>query len=168
MRKRKKSGPKPMLTTKVLKIAEREAANGLTLKQISVIIGVTASTLSTWKNRDGEIEEKLRQAIAKGKAKGLQRRLKRIERAAQKQWAADAWWIERQFPEQYGKTQHLRLSDADGNKIEPSTTVIAPTVVFVQPKKEQIADAVIELNGDAPKVLPNGLPSGNGKEASHE
>lgn len=63
-------------------------------------------------------------------------------------------------PEVYREKSQLALTNADGTPlpVAPATTVVAPTVVFVQPKKEELCEPAIEV-----KALP--LASQNGKEA---
>jgi hypothetical protein len=68
--------------------------------------------------------------------------MKRIEKAGMKgSWQADAWLLERRNPEQFARRDMVRVSDADGNALPAATTtVIAPTVVFVQPGKEEMTN----------------------------
>jgi hypothetical protein len=136
----------------------------MTQRQIATILNVNATTISIWKSRDGKLEEKFRKAIEKGEALGIARRMARIEKAGVKgSWQADAWALERRNPEQFARRDSVRVSDADGNPVA-GTTVIAPTVVFIQPRKEELTDTIIDVtsNGHA-KHLSNGLPNGNGK-----
>lgn len=164
-RRKKKAGNRSLITPNLLKLTKELAAQGLTQRQIADVIGIDACTISIWKSKDGKLEEKFQKALKQGQAMGVLRRLKRIEAAGKAgSWQADAWKLERLNPDQFARRDNVRLADADGNKIESAPTVIAPTVVFVQPEKQPIPAAidVPATNGNGHQ-LPNGLPNGNGK-----
>jgi IS30 family transposase len=141
-RKNPRAGNRSLLTPTFLKRVEDLAAQGMTQVQIATILNVNACTVSSWKSRDGKLEDKFRKALEKGQARGIQRRMKRIEKAGMKgSWQADAWLLERRNPEQFARRDMVRVSDADGNALPAATTtVIAPTVVFVQPGKEEMTN----------------------------
>lgn len=156
-RKKKRGGWK--LTTEFIHKVEKLAAHGMTQRQIATIMGVGECTISSWKSKKGFLEEKFAKAIARGEATGIQRRLERIEKAGKKgSWQADAWLLERRVPEQFGRNDRMKVTDGEGRPIA-GTTVIAPSVVFIQPKEDAI-DNVIDL-----KQVGNGT-NGNG-EAQH-
>lgn len=142
VRKLKHGGSNYKLKPPFLRNVEKLAAQGLTQRQIAHILNVGESTLSIWKSSDGKLEEKFQRALSRGEAEGVRRRLARIEKAGKKgSWQADAWILERRQPEQFGRNDRMRLSDADGKPIG-GTTVIAPTVVFVQPQKEELSETI--------------------------
>lgn len=161
MPKPKKTGPKNAITPKFLKMVERLAAKGLLQKQIATILNINACTISSWKHGEGELEKLFREALERGRAKSIERRMGKIDKAGEKSWQAHAWALERMFPDQFGRTQNLRHSDPNGNPLEPST-VIAPTVVFVQPEKKPI-EPVIDITPKPQLGNGHGLPNGNGK-----
>lgn len=139
-----RAGNRSKLTTQFIHNVEKLAAQGLNQRQIATILNVGACTISIWKAGKGRLEEKFQKALAKGEAEGVRRRLARIEKAGIKgSWQADAWMLERRQPEQFGRNDRMKLSNPDGTPIS-NTTVIAPTVVFVQPQKEELPE-VIEL-----------------------
>jgi transcriptional regulator with XRE-family HTH domain len=164
-RKRKgRGGRDSKITSDLLKRVREMASNNMNQRQIASILGVSACTLSIWKSREGKLEEKFRKAIEQGYADGLNRRLKRIEKAGKKgNVSADQWMVERMAPEQFGRTQQIRIGNPDGSAMESAPTVIAPTVVFVQPAKQQLGPVIEvetnQLNGGN----GHGLPEGNGK-----
>jgi len=154
-KKRKGRGGRKSRLTDItfIKQVERLAAKGMTQRQIAVILGIDPCTISSWKSRKGELEDKFNKALKRGEAKGVQRRLDRIEKAGKGgSWQADAWMLERRLPEQFGRNDRMRVSDVDGNPIA-GTTVIAPTVVFIQPKKDELSEP-IEVG-----QIENGHPS---------
>lgn len=149
-RKGKPRGNPTKLTTAFINRVEQLAAKGLNQTQIAEVLDVGQSTMSIWKTKDTALSEKYIKALNKGAARGLEKRLDKIEKHEKKSWQAAAWWAERRFPEQWGKRDHVRLSNPDGSAIQSSTTVIAPTVVFVQPSKE--GNLIGNGNGHATEI----------------
>lgn len=137
-----KAGRGSKLTTEFIHKVEQLAAKGLNQRQIAHILNVGPCTLSIWKASSGKLEEKFQKALSVGEAIGVKRRLERIEKAGKKgSWQADAWLLERRQPEQFGRRDSVRVSDPNGNALPAATTtVIAPTVVFVQPGKEELTN----------------------------
>lgn len=63
-------------------------------------------------------------------------------------------------PERYREKQSLALTGPGGEALPaPATTVVAPTVIFVQPKKDELGEGSIEVA--ATKVLTNGGSNGH-------
>ena len=78
----------------------RLISNGLTYQQAADAAGIHRDTLNDWANTKSDFSD----ALKKAKALGVARRLERIEKAAEKgSWQADAWWLERNCPEQWGR-----------------------------------------------------------------
>lgn len=81
--------------------------------------GVSITTFYEWKSTKAEFSEAVKQAEGAGAVKWLER----IEAAANEQWQAAAWKLERRYPEQYGRqiiTQQVQGRiivdlDADAN-----------------------------------------------------
>lgn len=128
------------------------SAKGLNQHQIATALNVGDSTFSIWKRGRNTNEQKFLKALKAGEVQGLERRLTRIEKHAAKSPQPDMWWIERKFPDQWGRRDQVRLGDPDGNPLKSSMTVIAPQVVFVLPGK----DARPELEVTDVKEVTNG------------
>lgn len=151
--RKSRAGNKSKLTAAFIGSVQKLAAQGLNQRQIATILNVGVSTISIWKSKKGGLEAKFQNALQKGEAEGIRRRLARIEKAGIKgSWQADAWLLERRNPDQFGRNDRMRVSDVDGNPIA-GTTVIAPTVVFIQPKKDELSEP-IEVG-----QIENGHPS---------
>jgi ParB-like chromosome segregation protein Spo0J len=157
VRKPKWGGSNYKLTPSFIRNVERLAALGLNQRQIATVLNVGESTLSIWKSSDGKLEEKFQKALARGEAEGIRRRLARIEKAGRNgTWQADTWILERLQSGQFSRRDSMKISDPNGNPVA-GTTVIAPTVVFVQPKKEELAGAIGTLeitNGNGVDPTP--------------
>jgi|GEM_PF-1502483 len=124
------------LTPSFLKQVEELAALGMNQRQIADVLSVGEMTMSMWKRERNDLEVKFVKALKKGEAAGIRRRLRRIELAGEKgSWQADAWTLERRHPDQFAKRDNVRVGDPDGKPLAP--VVVAPTVTFVQPSKEE-------------------------------
>lgn len=150
-----KGGKPSKLTPKFIARVKALAARGLNQHQIAIALGVGESTMSIWKRGRNDAEVKFSKAIKAGEVAGIERRLKRLEEAGKRgSWQADAWTLERRYPDQFARRDNVRLGDPDGAALKPATTVVAPQVVFVLPKKDELreaqdAGAVVEANGHA-------------------
>lgn len=99
-KQKKKQGRPIKHTPKMIRRVSELAALGMTQRQICTIVNVNECTLSTWKTTFPKINK----AIEKGTALGIERRLKRIEKAGKRgSWQADAWQLERRNPDQFAK-----------------------------------------------------------------
>lgn len=102
-------------------------SRGLNYSQAAEAVGIHRDTFNDWANTKLDFSD----ALKKAKAQGIDRRLKRIEHAAEKgNWQADAWWLERVCRDQFGRTK-IELAGADGKPL--ATPVIQPIVNFYIP-----------------------------------
>lgn len=85
----------------------REALElGLTQKEAQNIAGIHPDTFHTWMKEKPEFSEMVKSALDNGKAEHL----KNIRKAAKKHWQASAWWLERKFPQEWGKRNDLNMN----------------------------------------------------------
>ena len=82
-------------------------ARGLNYNQVADAVGIHRDTLNHWQRDFPGFSDALRKA----KAMGIARRLERVEKAARKDWRADAWWLERVLPRQFGRRERLDVVD---------------------------------------------------------
>src|SRR5260370_33694242 len=87
-------------------------ALGLTYEQAATSAGVDPATFRYWRN--GSSSNRNRKArfgadIEKAVVAGMAARLERIQMAAVRDgnWQADAWWVERRFPTQWGSRERV-------------------------------------------------------------
>jgi transposase-like protein len=77
--------------------------------------GVSEDTLARWRKRYAAFAD----AIKEAEAKALVGRLARIRRAEDEHWQAAAWWAERKYPQEFGKTvQEQQHTGKDGAPLE--------------------------------------------------
>lgn len=81
---------------------------GGTFADASASVGVAYETFIGWRNRYADFDERVLAAEAKGKLA----RIDRISDAGAKgNWTADAWYLERRYPEEYGKRLLIQVTD---------------------------------------------------------
>ena len=81
----------------------RALKHGASYKRAAEAAGISYETFRTWRESDPAFSAALQKAQAAMTAKAL----RAIEEAHQSgAWQAAAWWLERTFPEEYGRTVH--------------------------------------------------------------
>ena len=101
-------------------------ANGMPLKGACVVAGIGVTTLSEWREKYPNLEERLSDAREQARLKALQG----IKIAGEKDWRAYAEWLRLTFPADYR---------GSGNKIEvsASATANAPIITLEQQRELQ-------------------------------
>lgn len=106
--------------TKLNKEMIAEIANyielGFTAKDTCEAVGISQETFFRWKKQGKRDKEngiksefyEFYESIKKGKHKIKQLMLSKIVQAADENWNAAAWWVERNFPEDYSLKPELR------------------------------------------------------------
>lgn len=61
-------------------------------------------------NRGGQEFRDFRNAVKRAEAQAEEARLNTIIIAAKKNWTAAAWWLERKFPERWGRREAVNLN----------------------------------------------------------
>lgn len=93
-------GRRTKYTLEIVKLICDMIGRGLNYCQAADAAGIHRDTLHEWERQKSAFSDALKRA----KASGVDRRLKRIEKAAAKgAWQADAWWLERNHPETWGR-----------------------------------------------------------------
>src|SRR4051812_44369286 len=62
--------------------------------------GIGVTTWYSWLRADPDLDERTRQA----RARALMARLVKIREAESSDWRAAAWWIEKRYPEEFGRS----------------------------------------------------------------
>jgi hypothetical protein len=99
---------------------------GMSYERASARVGISDATLRNWVKRD---EEGVRayagvvEALQKARADGETRLLARIVKAAEEDWKAAAWILERRHPESYARIERREVSGPNGDpmKLEVSS-----------------------------------------------
>jgi transposase len=75
--------------------------------------GITYETFNEWRKADPQFSE----AIARVEYEAALSRLNMIAAAARDDWKAAAWWLERRFPESYGRQVRAQVDHGGQIKI---------------------------------------------------
>jgi transposase len=114
------------LTEEVIETASKLIRAGNYQKVVAQYIGVDESTWYRWLQKGEKAKNKrsiyykFYKAVKKAEAEAHARNVAVIQQAAQTQWQAAAWWLERKYPELWGRKDKLGIGidDEDGLKIE--------------------------------------------------
>ena len=83
-------------------------AAGLTVRDACRMAGVGRSTFYAWLAADKGLRSRLRKAESSGVAEHLAN----IRRAAEKDWRASAWWLERRHPAKFANRRQVKVSQS--------------------------------------------------------
>lgn len=84
-----------------------EIKAGTPMKYAAISHGISESTFYNWYNKGEEAKSgkfrKFYLAIEEAKSTAITLRTRRIYKAGKDNWQADAWWLERVCPEEFGR-----------------------------------------------------------------
>jgi Bacteriophage Sf6, terminase small subunit-like len=103
-------------------------ADGLPIRSACIIAGIGVSTLSDWRDKHPELDERLAEAREKARLKMLQR----IKRAAEDDWRAAAEFLRLTFPADYRRASNTQ-------SVEVNTAVQQAVVCTEEQRMELIA-----------------------------
>jgi len=110
------------LTKQVQERIARAIRVGATYELAAQYGGIHYDTFNEWMKAGREAESgefyEFSEAIKKAEGEAAYRSLSRIETAAKKgNWQADAWKLERRYPQSYGRQVHEHDIGGEGNKL---------------------------------------------------
>lgn len=111
------------LTPEAQKKIVNAISEGNYLETAAAIGGITYTTLNNWIKKgkaasSGAYVEFL-EAVKKAEAEAEALRVSRISRAGQEgNWQADAWYLERRYPDRWGKRIQQEVTGKDGGPLE--------------------------------------------------
>ena len=92
---------------------------GMFIEHACAYAGIDSSTFRLWRQDAADGIEPFASFwpdVTKAEADSIIRRMSRIEKAAEEgNWTADAWVLERKYPDKFGKRDRLEIS-ADNNQ----------------------------------------------------
>ncbi len=125
-----KTGRPAKYTEDVIGRLEQAIAMGASFKLACQYAGITEQTLSRWRASKSGLSERLEKAEGVAAVKWLAK----IEQAANTQWQAAAWKLERRYPQDYGRTvqEHqgrdggpIQIDDASFTDVERRRRLLA-------------------------------------------
>ena len=102
---------KTLCTPENMDYIEKSVSLGMTNKDALAIAGIDESTFYKWGKRAEKGDEpyfQFFQRIKRARIKGKRSRIERIVNDSS--WQSDAWWLERIYPEEFGKKERLDLT----------------------------------------------------------
>lgn len=120
-----KNGRPTSLTPQIFRTVIKYIRNGSYVETAAAATGIHKDTFYEWLKRgaadlkagnEGSIYVRFSDAILKAQAKAEMDALNRIAKAGAINWQADAWRLERKFPQRYGRMVRI----ADGDDANPS------------------------------------------------
>ena len=143
--------PRPTKLTP--KLQERIAGfvrAGAYVETAAAAAGVSKVTLYAWLKRGAAGEgpfAAFAEAIEEAQALAEMRDLALIGKAAETEWAAAAWRLERKFPDRYGRRTRLEHSGPDGSPMQYEVTarvVVLPPITDAADLADDSVDADAE------------------------
>lgn len=87
---------------------------GTPYRHAAAIAGISEDTFDRHRKRNADFAD----AIKKAEGNAVASKLARIGQAATEHWQAAAWWLERKYPQEFGKTvQENQITGKDGGAL---------------------------------------------------
>ena len=143
---------RPCLLTKpreAILLKAIEAA--MPLKHAAMLAGISYDTLNRWRIK-GESElarpefRDFCKSLRRSEAVAMQRLVTVVREAGEKDWKAATWMLERRFPDEFAKPQHVEHSGPKGQPIQTFTTV-EPEVLQRMKRQVGLQQLVGKLGG---------------------
>lgn len=135
-----KGGRPSKFTPEVEKTILNKLGEGLPLKYAAHSAGISYDTLNRWinaghsLNKAGEVSEPLAlfcTAVRQAEASAVSKHVGNINKAADENWQASAWYLERRAPNEFGKKDKLTL----GGRVDTGGVTIQ-----VEQMREELPD----------------------------
>ncbi len=113
---------KSKLTKELIKQAVKLVENGNNVKDIFGALNISDFSWYTWlqqgKQAKSGLKRELYEEVEKAERRAIMRNVAHIQRAAgEGNWQAAAWWLERKYPDDWGKKERLGFDNTEGLKI---------------------------------------------------
>lgn len=105
-----------------IELASKLIEAGNTIQTIFGALGISKQTWYNWlhkgENAKSGMYRELWEEVQKAESRAETRYVSIIAKAAPENWQAAAWWLERKYPERWGRKDKVDLSaDKDGFKV---------------------------------------------------
>lgn len=135
-----KIGRRTKLTSENIKKMAQSISNGVPYVRAAALLGISNSTFHYWKSEAEELKEKVESgmvtrvrgsknlllldfldSIEEATAKFINRNIALIQVAAEKDWKAAAWGLERRCPAEFGSTKKIDMTSRNRKAYEGMT-----------------------------------------------
>ncbi len=114
--------------------------------------GISEDSFAKWSKNFPDFSD----SIKKAEADAITRNVAIIRKAAQKTWQAAAWWLERRYPDDWGRKERHELTGGDGGLIGVDLAAVAAKL---DRKLERLAQRVRPPDSPGSGTLsPEALP----------
>jgi len=153
----------PRLTEEVEELIVQLVRGGAYLKTAAQFAGVHRETIRRWRKRgETDLQRSIEshyaafaRALARAEAQAEATRVLRILAAGENDWRANAWFLERRFPERWGAHGTVNSAVEVGARI--------PRSLVLDPRVTELADALLDqLARDGPSALADPGAEGEG------
>jgi len=119
---------------------------GVPINHAAIAHGITHTTFYDWYNKGKEATRKSKfktfyEKVEEAKSVAITLRARRIYKAGETSWQADAWWLERVDPENFGRKDYHRF---DGN-LQSKSEVELKGEVTTKMALDENADTIREF-----------------------
>ncbi|MBY0274724.1 hypothetical protein K2Z84_05250 [Candidatus Binatia bacterium] len=112
-------GRPPKLTPELQQRIIQAIQGGAYREKAAQFAGIAPETLSRWMSRRGSPYAEFSQAVLEAEAHASVIMALRVSAAAKDDWRAAAWWLERKFPDEWGRKDQHKITDGNGEPVIP-------------------------------------------------
>ena len=112
-----RTGRPSKLDDAIIKNISNAIMLGLNYMRTAELVGISDHCFLDWRKigeqdynkGENSLYSKLFLAIKKAEAQGIASRLARINEAEKEHWQAGAWWLERRYPDEWGRKERVEM-----------------------------------------------------------
>ena len=94
---------------------------GVPVKHASISQGIDESTFYVWYNKGKNAKsgkyKKFYEQVNEARSAAVTLRAKRVYKAGETSWQADAWWLERMVPESFARKDNVNMEVKPADKV---------------------------------------------------
>jgi transposase len=136
------AGRKPKLNKMVIKRLEEALLAGNYIETACDYANINRATFYKWmaeaeKPGAKPILRELSDTVTQARAQAEMRNVLRVQKAADETWQAASWWLERSFPQRWGRQSKVELSGTNGAPINVQLDAKQTLVELIKAKQQQ-------------------------------
>jgi hypothetical protein len=168
-----KQGRKLILNEEMIKKIATAFEYGNYATVVCDYVGITTVTLAKWLHNGEELQDKdpseltdderlfvsLFSEVRKARSLSEMRAVERIRQAGERDWKANAWFLERTATTRWGKVERHELTGADGGAIEVSAEAVERKLQALLANSQALIEGALE-NADDKEIVDATLDNG--------